>query len=326
MNSETHNTHSIFRLLKSRNIMIDLNGRLFRVLPPFDYKIRIMKLMALVMIGFLAHIIKQIPYFPVTVTGNSIYSRVVAACLSRHRIPYVLCKGHNRIGYYEITDGTELAFEGPSPRYFHNAKDRVVPLIPHTPAELSRLQEHTTLSSLAALQDKLLSSYPDKNGVHIASMRELIHDGTGARSPIINIRRFCGNLYYIATTTETWLSRIVISDNVLPLQPGEIVSGLGGASVLGTYSQYDIYRESQSCTITEPTSETILRRSTTYEVLSDLTIQGHCTDTQECILYSLQTPRPFHHNSLCMIHPFHLPLSWDPFLTIMLVTLGVVTQ
>jgi hypothetical protein len=320
---------SICHFLQNKKLAIDFNGKISQILSPLDYKIRLMKLIGLIMIGFIVYIIKQIPYFPITITGNTIYSRVVASCLSRYKIPYVLCKGTNRIPFYETQDGQEIPFEGPSPNFFSNSKEQLIPLIPNTKEELSQLEFHTKLRNLENIQSKILSGIPSKDNVYIISVKDIIHDGIGIKNPIINIRRFFGNLYYIMTINEIWISRLIITDNVMPLQPGEVISSLCGTIISEHNEKYNIEKKNNSYIIQEPTQKTIITRCFNYKVNIDLTIdtiknsEGHI-QSDESILYSLKSPRPFiNNNSLYIMHPFHFPETWDPFLTIMIITLAL---
>src|SRR5688572_150980 len=115
MDSSFNSIQSSSRFLKIHKLTINLEGQLFKILPPFDYKIKIIKLISLLMIGFMIHIIKKYPYHPITIMGNTVYCRVASSCLSRHKIPHILSKSNNRIPYYQTQDGIEIPFEGPSP-------------------------------------------------------------------------------------------------------------------------------------------------------------------------------------------------------------------
>lgn len=327
---------SMSRFLKSRNLVTNLDGKLFKVLPPYEYKLRFLKLMALIMVGFVAHIIKRFPYRPITIMGNTVYCHVVASCLSRNNIPYIMCKGTNRIPYYEIENGDEIAFEGPSAKIFINeqsdkVKESLVPLIPLSIEEIGRLEGHTKLPQLEYIQNKILESFTLKDGVYLSTMKDLVNYERNKIIPgaVINIRRFFGGLYYIMTTNEIWISRLVITDNVLPLQPGEIISSLSGTTILESHDRYSINKTNTTCTINELDRTTILTRNHNYQINTDLTIIKPPSDkslefSNESVLYNLKHPRPFIHNSAYVIHPFHLPESWDPFLSIIIVSCALI--
>lgn len=342
---------SIFRFLKSRNLVIDLDGKLFKILPSYEYKIRFIKLISLIMVGFVAHIIKKFPYHPITVMGNTVYCHIVASSLSHNNIPYIMCKGTNRIPYYEINTGEEIPFEGPGLKYFIDqqstqsasisdnnstslelkSNEKLIPLIPLSHDEINKLQTHTKLENLEQIQNTILETFPVKDGVHLSTMNYFInHESKLVVGPVINIRRFFGGLYYIMTNNEFWISRLVITDNVIPLQPGDVISSISGIITRESHDQYSIDKMNNTCTINDPTIKTILTRCYNYRVNSDLTINKETNSCQEntveCILYNLKQPRPFIHNSVYTIHPFHLPEAWDPFLTIMIVSRGLLAS
>lgn len=339
MNFESNSIQLASRFLKSHNFVTNLDGQLFKILPPFDYKIKILKLISLMMIGFVTHIIKKYPYHPITIMGNTIYCHVTSSCLSRHNIPHILSKGNNRIPYYETEDGNEIPFEGPTRKYFLDStsnENEIVPVIPLSTEELTKLQLHTKLSNLESIQKKILDTFIIKDTVHVPTIKHLINESSDCQKlagPILNIKRFFGGLYYVTTPNEIWISKLIITDNVIPLQPGEIISGLSGIVTSQSSDKYLIEHTSQSCIIYQPDIRTKLTRHYNYQVNPDLSItslSNHSNEehqtSRESILYNLRQPRPFTCNSICTIHPFHLPSNWDPFLTIMIVCMALVAE
>lgn len=365
MNSDYSCVQSLSRVLRNKNISINFDGKISKLLHPLEYRRRISQLITLIVIGFLAHLIKKIPYHPITIIGNTVYSRVAASCLKRYNIPYVLCKSNNRTSYYEISsskDIIEIPFEGPSPQFFSNCEDKVFPLIPLSTKELQHLTNHTKFRGLEYIQAKILESFPRKDNVHLTYIKDLVHDGSEAKNPVIEIRKFCGNLYYIITTNEVWLTRLLITDNVLPLQPGDIIYSVCSTSKQETHDVYSIDHMNNSCIICSPVLKTSLYYRQLYHVASDLSIHKmginassnnhimditnenqiatttHTTNHQELqeesILYGLKNTRPFHPirygftykgigQNIFILHPFHFPKTWDPFLTIMILTLAL---
>lgn len=434
---ETSCVESLMRLIRARNILITMDGKIFKILSHNDYKLQSLKLCGLIMVGFLAYIIKRFPYHPITIMGNTVYSRVAASTLSLCKVPYILCKSTNRISYYETDDGKEIAFEGPSPNFFLQSayKDQLIPLIPCSQQELIKLEQHTKLKDLTNIQSAILSNFKNKEGVYVANIGDIIDNGTSAHNPIIHIKKFWGNMYYIMTATEIWLSNIVITDTVVPLQSGEIISGLYGTSTNGTYNEYQVitkgsmpsrfalltnpsdiknlaisnpeppqnigslenlaqnkisnsfinpdtmsgyssgetaslsvkgtslydeelkvslceallHKSSNSdniCIIIEPKVATILQRRNSYAVDIDFSIkttqnisENKRLETHSCeailkqehfnkesILYNLCKARTFNHDGIYILHPFHLPSTWDPFLTIMIITQALICQ
>jgi hypothetical protein len=317
----------IFQRLRQYNLAIDAEGKLFHLWSPSVYKINLLKLIALILIGFMATIIRNFPYYPVTVVGSTIYARVVAACLTRYKIPFVFCRGLSRTSYYETEDGDEIPFEGASPQYFSNIEDRVIPLIPHSEEELKQLQAHTQLSNLAPVQAYVLNTFPNKNGVHLAKFKDLTHYEGAIKSPILVVNRFCGNMYYIMTMNEIWLTHVVFTDVALPIQPNDRILTLRGVMAPVTTEDYEIHRSETTCNVVEPGSMTTLTRELGYEVSMDFKInRTSSAQVDESIIYHLTSPRPFIQKSLYMLHPFHLPVTWDPFLTIAIVALALLAS
>jgi len=285
------------------------------------------------MIGFLAHVIRRFPYHHITIIGNSVYSKVAASTLSSCGVPFALCRGNNRISYYETDNGKEIAFEGPSAKGFLenlNSVGSSIPVIPLSSSEISKVEQHTGLKNLTTIQAAVLSHFPNKNGIHLANLSDIISEVKANHNPVMHVKKFFGNLYYIMTTNEIWLTQLIISDTAVPLQPGEIISTLYG-SVIETPSSldYNITSEEDRQIITQPSCRTELIRKDSYSVEIDLRIKQLSTDDStnlpltESIIYSLNRPRPFIYNSISVVHPFHLPMTWDPFLTMMIVTRGL---
>lgn len=340
-------------LCKKYSILIDLDGRIYKILDSNVYKRNLLKLCSLIMIGFFARIIRGFPFYPVTVVGNTVYSQVVAATLARCHIKYALCKSDHRITYYETDDGQEIPFEGPSPNHFPS---KVVSMIPLSTEELIQLEKHTALHNLDKIQNQILESFTRKDDVRIVNTSDIIHQqgnndsikscNYDYHSPVMRIQRFAGNICYVMTYNAIWLTRLVIMDKVSPLQPGEIITGLYGnitpdpadhhsINILDqvfnnrtAIQKYTIVNKQTSCTVIEGETITRFERFPLYHVLSDLTIKSIIHDKEkshESIIYNLDNPRSFSKDApIVLIHPFHLPPSWDPFLSIMIITRALI--
>lgn len=317
---------AMFQRLRRHNLAIDTEGNFFRTWTPTIYRINFIKLIAVILIGFMAHIIKSFPYHPVTVIGSTVYASVVAACLTRHKIPFVQCRGLSRIGYYETEAGQEIPFEGPGRQYFWN-REQVNPLIPNSEEDLKQLRAHTQLDLLPQIQGHFLKEFPSQNGVHVAKLDELVEYEGAVKSPVLIVNKFCGNMYYVMTMNEIWVTHIVLTDMVSPVQPNDKLCSIQAQispSTGGAANTYDIQQTQTTCRLQEPESVSILTRDVNYEVTHDFKIKRPLTsDTNESILYSLKSPRPFIQKSLYMLHPFHFPITWDPFLTISIITLAL---
>lgn len=283
--------------------MIDIEGNIYKLLP--SYRIQAVKIVALIVSAVMAYIIRSIPYHPVTIIGTTFYSRVSAACLSQYNIPYVLCRGSNHVTYYETDDGKEIAFGGKGLTSTVNN----IPLIKHSPRhsseELKTLERHTRLSNLATIQGSVFERLP--------KIESIVAKTKPNKGPVIMIKPLIKDIYYVMSTTGCWLTRIIITDKVLPLYPGDHIAGV---------------------TISAKSNEArILEHSSQYIVTTDLRI---CSanlminhDMEELQIYSLAKPRPLNppdQGAIYVVHPFHLPATWNPLLSIMLVTLGIISK
>lgn len=325
---------------------IDLEGRIYKILDVHLYRTHILKLCSLILIGFLARIIRRFPYFPITVVGNTVYSQVAAAALDRCSIPYALCRSNYRITYYETDEHQEIPLEGSSPSQF---PPKTVSLIPLSDIELSQLEAHTGLAQLSEIQTSILTPLQRKDLVTVVDMSELLdhHPHASHFLPIMKIQKLAGNICYVRTMNAIWLTRLIITDSVTPLQPGDVVTGLYGTitpdpseHAINLLDQvfnhpatspstiYQVVNTPTTCTVVEGDTTTVFQRWPLYQILPDLTIKSIKPDqgsARESIIYHLDRPRPFNKAApIIHVHPFHLPPSWDPFLSIMIITQGLV--
>lgn len=319
----------LLNIIGDYNIIVTVDGDIFKILP--NYRSQILNLCGLIIIGFIAHIIKNFPYYPITVIENTLYSRIVASTLASHKIPFILCKGNNITSYYGIDNGNQISFEGPNFNFFLNSYNEKIPIIPCSKEDIIKLEQHTGLTNLYNIQNEILSNFDKNNNIYIGNIYDIINTKLHTYNPIIGIKRFIGNLYYIMTTTEIWLSQIIITDTVFHLQPTEIISTINAISVDNASDYYNIYHKSDNiCIITEPNVKTQLQRINKYLVNNDLTIkllfENHSDNVEESPIYNLYNPRPFNYDNLYIIHPFHLPTNWDIILNIMIVTHGLINK
>jgi hypothetical protein len=135
-----------------RQLQVDSNGKILRILAPLQFRAAVLELYSLVVVGLVARMIINYDYYPVTVMGNYVYSRVAAAALTMCGIPHVLCKGTGRIVHYETTEGTLVPFEGVPTACFPTTSE-VSPVVPHTEIDLAELTAHTQLPNLAQAQE-----------------------------------------------------------------------------------------------------------------------------------------------------------------------------
>ena len=282
-----------------------------------DYRTCVLKLSALIMVALVTYIVKHYPYCPVTVTGNTVYSRVTAITLARFKIPHRFCKGNNRVSYYGTEDGKEIPFEGPSVSFFAGQDNKNMTFTPCDAEQIVEITRHTQVQKLNLMQNSVLHEF----GNH-TSMKEFFHYPNKIYSPIVKMMPFLSkDLLLVMTASETWLTRKVFIDMVLPLQIKDIVTVL-----------YPVEQVKPLINISDEEDKPVkLIRRAGYIVHDDLTITSFNHEVlddyyqNECVLYSLRKARPFTHNNIYTIHPFHFPGTWDPFLGIMILTLGIVS-
>ena len=317
-------TNILGSILRNRGIVINQDGICFKVGYVTEYRIKIMKLIVLMVSAIISHIIKGIPYHHVTILGSGVYSEVVSNCLTKHNVSYIVCRRIGKKSYYEIDNGIEIPFEGTSPYYFDFIES---PIIPHTNEELLELENHTGLSGLDQIQDEILEKFSAQDGVHIFTQNIINQWGNNIQirsgSPI-HIAKFTENLYFVMIDGHIWLSHTIISEQASELQRGDHISCLYGDIIQECGTEYNIVRTPESCIVYDPYNMTTITRRVNYRVENNLSIHMiNSNNENEAIIYSLENPREFRSKSMYMIHPFHLPCTYDPFLTIMIITLAL---
>lgn len=272
------------------------------------------------------YIIKIFPIFDITVIGNYIYSKVSARILADSDIRFKYCKPTNRTTYYEIQNGDEIAFEGPTYKNFlQTINDAEYPIIPLSDQEILDLEHHTKFSDLNSIQKTILANFKNVNGVYFTNIFNNLDKPCPSQNPVLHIKKFFGNFYYVATSDEIWLTRLIISDIVdIHLQPGEIISTLHAniENIPFTEPSISESHDNQKVVLNNNISTTLIRKNT-YSLEPDFTVNkifDSTTNHHESTIYSLFKPRNFIDGPICLIHPFYFPSTWDPILTIMILT------
>src|ERR1700722_13375120 len=91
----------LIKFIKARSIIINLDGKMFRILSPIQHKILVIELLIILMITYILYSIRNIPYHDITITGNTIYSRLMSSYFLKNKIPHILCRSNNRLTYYQ---------------------------------------------------------------------------------------------------------------------------------------------------------------------------------------------------------------------------------
>ena len=300
--------------LHTKHIAVDINGIIYRTVP--DYFQRVLHLITIILLSFYAHILKQISYVPVTVIGHTIYAKLIAATLHRQDINYRLCKTNNRLITYETSQGKLIQFEGPT----HMTSNEQLPVLTCNEDELDKLQEHTGLTNVAQAQQNILNTMDRVGGVYMTSLDDLI-EHISYDDTILSMEKISANLFYISTPHHTWYTRLILSDMTEPLRAGDTITGF---IVQSAVQSTDDTRSSNVITVETTNDKLAMQRRSLYYVEDNLDITAYPRPkSEESLLYSLREARPFTSGSLCIIHPFHLPIGWDPLLPIMIITLAV---
>lgn len=321
-------SHSVVQHLRNavrkRNLQIDSEGKILRILQPVQFRAAVLKLYCLVVVELVARMILNYQYHPVTVMGNYVYSRVVSGALTMCGVPHVLCKGTGRVIHYETSDAQLIPFEGIPGACF---PPTTCPAIPHTQSDLAELAAHTNLSNLAQAEGLILSRLSVVNGLPSLDLASLL---TGAyhKEPIVQVRRFFGTLFFVRTASECWITRTILSDGTPPLMQGNILTRLYSTVIEQSSNEENatpmVVTLDDCCQVHTATHQISLTCEASHRVEADLSITSiNETEAEPSLIYYLQQPRPLMVSGLYTLHPFHLPVSYDPFLTIMTVALAI---
>jgi len=201
-------------------------------------------------------------------------------------------------------------------------------LIPNTSLYMSNLENHTDLSNLMNIQNYILTTLDSQ-----IDISDIIYSKSADNNPIISVKKFFANYYYITTNNNIWISKFLLNDKPTPLIPNDIIISIN-AKINPTNSidlsnnlvKPLIQIKNDTCKVIDEHTTTILYNSSYYIVNNDNSItksESFDNDNIESKIYSLKTPRPFKTDNCYMIHPFHIPFTWDTFLTLMTIGLGI---
>jgi len=310
-------------LYRAKNIKVDINGNVYRILSLAEYRLKLLELSTIIILAFFVYVFQHVKYVPVTVIGNTVYAKIIAATVHQQQIEYRLCKTNNRAIVYETSDGNLIPFEGITSAII----EKNLPVIVCDDKDLLRLEEHTDLDNLAEVQQVVLEHFEQVDDTYIANLNELLAD-VEYDAPIISMERIAPSLYYIRTTEDMWLTNFILSDMVEPLQVGETIIGCVVDHVTDAIlTNKLVQRTSDSVIICDGSQTIVVTNKALYYVEDDLSIMSYPRHKlAESKLYSLEPARPFATGDIYIIHPFHLPSMLDPLLPIMIVTTAIITR
>lgn len=303
---------------RNKHITVGIDGTIYHIIP--NYRHRLLKLITIIFLSFVVYIFKHIAYIPVTVIGHTIYAKIIAGTVKRHNIQYKFCKTNSRVITYETSRAELIEFEGAS----NMTSSEQLPVVTCNVNELIALEAHTNLHNLDKAQSTVLQHMDRVGGVHMTSLNELINN-IQYDAHITSIDKISNNLFYITSCDTIWLTSLILTDTIEPLQAGETVIGFIVSPTIESTTNY----ETEQDKIVVETIEGLvtMQRKSLYYVEDDLSITSYSRNLlAESQLYTLRDPRPFVLSNLCTIHPFHLPTVWDPLLSLMIVTTAVITQ
>jgi len=305
-------TQILSSFLSQKNISIDIDGNI--AFHNLEYQTCIIFLISVILTVIILLLLIRIPYYPVTLISDSIYSNVVSYCLNTLNIPYLVCTSGNSSPLYKTSTNLLIPFSNP---IIPNNISKCFPVIPTHTDDLS---SHTNLTNIESIQTQLLNLLPSH--INLNPFLEIHNNPIGI---ITHITKLFDNFYLIETSKHKWLTRLIISDSTSSLTLGDIITGLHGNIQSSSDDVYSVTSLDNSYEIIIPPHSISIYKSDLYKVdelfihpISD--VYHSCEST----LYSLKIPRPFYRDSIYTLHPFHFPQTYDPFFTIILLTLSLV--
>lgn len=238
--------------------------------------------------------------FPITLHCTTLYSNFIEQLLILNKLPYYKIANHyiNHINYFTSSKKKSININ-PSVKEWVNDNIHIIPLCDDELITLSK-HLHINIEKLREAQDKVLSLLPDINAYHI--IRENYLEDEEYENSIYDIKEITkihDNLYKIKSAKNYFYTNLILSDQVI-LNIGDVMNGF-------YYSEIDkeVYTENKY----------IVNHQYQLESLSKKLKE----DIMPLPFYNLQTPR-----SEIKTHPFHLPTSKDPILSLLIMTQAII--
>lgn len=234
--------------------------------------------------------------FPITLYCDSLYSHFTEQLLILHKMPYYKIANPFLLNRQYYTSSKKKTINiNPTVRDWINENITSVGLSDN---ELSLLSDHLHISftSVKEAQDAVLSLLPEINAYHIIRENYLEDEAYEKKQHHIkNITKIHDCLYRIETYHHVFYTNLILSDHV-ELYVGDIINGF-------YYSHLDeeVYTEQKYIVNNEYQLETLNKK-----LKKDIDVLP---------FYNLETPR-----TSIKAHPFHLPKSTDPILSVLIMT------
>ncbi len=284
---------NIIKFLKSKQKNINIEG----ILGDISWQQPTVLVVILSIISYMCYIYKFYQQqYPITLYCNSLYSHFTEQLLILNKMPYYKIYNPyiNNITYY-TTSKKKTVNINPTVKDWVNENIQLHPLDVESLVLLSN-HLNIDINVIISAQNKVLDLLPEINAYHI--IRENYIENEDYVMGIQNVQRVVkihDHMYKIETNDHHYYTNLILSDDVL-LNIGDVINGF-------YYSQSDdqIYIENK------------------YIVNDQYQLASLNKKLKEDIValpfYNLEVPR-----STLKIHPFHLPKSKDPILSLLIVT------
>ena len=278
---------------------VNYKGQIRKCLPRKVYQRGVDFFCTIIIIGIIIKIVKSRVTHPVTIIANTIYGHVAHHGLSHFGVSGIVCRDQSfSRNYFAVDDYRYVMLEGTLKIDDCNSK-----LIPLNSEDISRLESHTGLSDLNLIQKFIIQKY--KRGIFN------LDDYSHTEHKIISIEPYILGFYLIKSTHGSWLSQMVITDQVEPLAEDDIVINL-----ITEKTELSDVNGSQVCV----DNGTLLKYVPGYKFFNGTL---RTLNSEESETHTLMIPRRFS-SDIKTIHPFHLPSAWNLYLNIMTVVGGLV--
>ena len=283
---------NMIKFLKSKQKNINIDG----ILEDTSWMSSTMLVIILSIITYMCYIYKFYQQqFPMTLYSNSLYSHFTEQLLILNHIPYYkIYKPYiNNVTYYTASKKKTVNIN-PTVKDWVN---EMINLHPLDQEELVLLSTHLNMNInvIIASQNKVLELLPEINAYHI--IRENYIDNEDYiyhHDQIKNVIKIHNHLYKIETTSRHFYTNLILSDDVT-LNIGDVINGF-------------YYSQSEDKIYTE--NKYIVNHQYQLESLNKKLKK----DIEELPFYNLDVPR-----TGIKSHPFHLPKSKDPILSLLIV-------
>ena len=285
---------NIIKFLKSKHKQINMEGTITSL-----FTLENTQMLSVVIAIMMTYLYDIYQFYhkkhPITLYCNSLYSHFTEQLLILNKLPYykIYKPFINNITYYTSSKKKTVNINP----FVKEWMDGMVTLQPLSMDELFLMSNHVKLpvDMVIAAQEKVLTLLPEINAYHIVRENYLEDEIYTKQSFPINQITKCAHRYKIESNDKVIYTNLILSDAV-ELYIGDIINCF-------YYSCEDetVYTENK------------------YIVNSDYQLEPLNKklkkDIQALPFYNLETPRMG-----IKTHPFHLPKSKDPILSLLILT------